>query len=215
MLIRLIEALGKNGFEVALYAPVAGSALANISPSIRVFTHPLGRSKRHLSQRIAASSPRLWKFLFWLHVKSVHNAFRPDLWHLNTVHMADIAAFAGRLGVPYVAHFHDLLMMYGLVSAASLSRMVKGASVAIGCSEVVCEALRTMGAPRVELLYESIEVETVQTTSRRSSIREQLGIPENAFVWMMSGTISYRKGTDLFVRVARVPSTRRAYFFRE
>jgi L-malate glycosyltransferase len=139
-----------------------------------------------------------------------HQEFKPDLWYLNTVTLQQTAWFARQLGVPYVVHFHELLSFLDAYQAPPVQQMLDGAERLIGCSEIVCERVRQLGYPNVDKLYECIDIEQIRLTPGLN-LRQQLGIPPDAFIWMMSGVASLRKGLDLVPDVvANLPDS--AYF---
>ncbi|MBC8152307.1 MAG: glycosyltransferase family 4 protein, partial [Bacteroidetes bacterium] len=125
-----------------------------------------------------------------------HDEFKPDLWYLNTITMPQTAVMARSLNIPYVVHFHELLSSLDEHPAASFGQMLTGASRLIGCSEKVCQRIRQMGHQNVSLLYSCIDTDRIQV-NHNLNLRAQLNIPQDAFIWLMSGTASLRKGFDL------------------
>lgn len=74
-----------------------------------------------------------------------------------------------------------------------------------GVSEQVCQLLVDkckVPNERLLLLPPIVEI-SKHLTDRGNQIREQLGIPKDAKVVLGCGLAEWRKGTDIFIRVAR------------
>lgn len=127
----------------------------------------------------------------------LHREFKPDMWYLNTVTMPNVAEMARKLGVPYTVHFHELLSTFDEFWTKPIYDMLSGASRLIGCAEVVCQRVRQMGFPNVELLHSCIDTSRILPRQDPALLRARLGIPPGDFIWMMSGTSCLRKGYDL------------------
>ncbi len=59
------------------------------------------------------------------------------------------------------------------------------------------------GVEDVEVLYHGIDIEAVRATADRSGVREELGIPEDAYVIGTVANLRWEKGYDVLLRVAR------------
>lgn len=125
-----------------------------------------------------------------------HRQFKPDLWYLNTITMPHTAGLAQSVNIPYVVHFHELLSSLDEQPAAIFEQMLRGASRLIGCSEKVCQRIRQLGYENVNLVYSCIDIERIRLTDH-TDLRTKLAIPSDAFIWLMSGTASIRKGFDM------------------
>jgi L-malate glycosyltransferase len=125
-----------------------------------------------------------------------HRRVKPDMWYLNTAVMPDVAALARQQGIPYVVHFHELISSIDEQPRESFRQMLAGAHTLIGCSGIVQQRIRQLGFPKAELMYSCIDHQRIQVRHTAQHMRQQLGIPQDAFVWMMSGTASVRKGYD-------------------
>ncbi|HYE95762.1 MAG TPA: glycosyltransferase family 4 protein [Rubricoccaceae bacterium] len=142
-----------------------------------------------------------------------HAALQPDLWYLNTVIMPDVARMAIRLGIPYVLHAHEMPYIWVMVSGDDIEMMVANASLVIGCSTPVVECLERFGARNVVLQHSMVDTRAVAPSPEGPrAARRALGIPDDAFVWAMSGRFDYRKGPDLFFEAAQHFAGENAHF---
>ncbi|MEZ0608860.1 glycosyltransferase family 4 protein [Fibrella sp. WM1] len=126
-----------------------------------------------------------------------HREIKPDLWYLNTAIQADVAGIARKLGVPYVVHFQELTSTFDEQKADEFLAMLSGATRLIGCSNIVQQRIAQIGFPGAALLNSFVDHSKIQVRQDRMALRRQVGLPDDAFVWLMSGTESLRKGYDL------------------
>ena len=135
---------------------------------------------------------------------------RFDLVYANTAaSWRQVAAMSGRMPV-MVWHIHEL--EYGLRRVIGLeqsARLFPKAERFIAVSESVTETLvARFGVPRekVDLVHGFVPLAVPHDDARlsfRRQIRARLGWPEDAFVVGGCGSLCWRKGTDLFLQVAR------------
>ena len=126
-----------------------------------------------------------------------HEQFKPDLWYLNTATMPDVAALARKLGIPYVVHFQELTSAFDDHRAVPFSAMLSGAQKLIGCSAIVRKRMEQISLRETELLHSFVDYNRLQVRQSATVIRSRIGVPDDAYIWIMSGTESLRKGYDL------------------
>jgi glycosyltransferase involved in cell wall biosynthesis len=150
---------------------------------------------------------------FEYRIRQIHKEFKANLWYINSINTRDVSPLARSLKVPYIVHCHELPYYYGYShSELSLSNMLKGAALAIGCSKRVQTNLASMGAPSTITIYESVDVERIAAARSRAQIRKSLGIPETAFIWGMAGGGYYRKGADFVPEILQALKGKDVYF---
>ena len=136
---------------------------------------------------------------------------RFDLVYANTAaSWRQVAALAGRAPT-LLWHIHEL--GYGLrrvIGEERGRRLFPQATRFIAVSQSVAETLvAEFGAARekIDLVHGFVPVtapgESVRAT-RRQQVRDRLGWPAEAFVVGGCGSLGWRKGTDLFLQVARL-----------
>lgn len=140
----------------------------------------------------------------------------PALVYANSISSAPaIGMLAPR--VPVLTHVHELEFEFHAHASPALSQLLKEAQKFIACSNAVKENLLgkyAVPAARVETVYESIPVHQVRAERSREQVLRELRIPDNALLLVGSGLGQWRKGTDLFMQLARLLSKHRstAYF---
>jgi len=135
----------------------------------------------------------------------IHKEFQPDFWYLNTLLVSPMLHAALKYKIDFVVHFHEMPTYgYPVIGADELSDLVTESVFTVGCSEIVCEGLRTLGSPNVKKQYECIDTTEIDQYLRDSSnFRERLRLQSEATIVIgMSGTRDVRKGVDLFIKTA-------------
>lgn len=192
----LIKHLAGSDIKTAVYSRQAGELFAKNSPADATYLHKFHRGLPYYSveavyHRVFGLTPEE------SYIKRIHNEFKPDIWYFNTITMPQFSRLARKLNVPYVVHVHELLETFETLRADSFSEMLIHAHTSIGCSSIVVEQLEKMGTPNVQLLHSFIETEKITLKQDPTVLKNQLGIPKDAFVWLMSGTMCMRKGYDM------------------
>ena len=111
-----------------------------------------------------------------------------------------------------LTHVHELDFMFDALSSPSLALLLGKTSQFVACSCAVRENLirgHEVAPERVETVHESIPVDQVAAQRPRGHVLQELHIPADALLVVGSGTTSWRKGSDLFIQLARVISRQR------
>lgn len=129
----------------------------------------------------------------------------PALVYANSIVSARIVeALAPR--VPILTHVHELEFMFRITQSPALTHLLAHTNQFIACSNAVRENLiREHGVveTQVETVHEFIPVEHVRSGRSREQIFKELSIPDGAHLIVGSGTLTWTKGPDLFVQLAR------------
>jgi L-malate glycosyltransferase len=195
MLDYLLHHLNGTSINATLYAPQAGELIRSSSLK-NTYTYPYKRGFIHqIYEGIYAK--------FTKHtpedaiLKRLNNKLKPDFWYLNTLTLARFGRLAQKLGVPYIVHLHELPQLYDSLKYDEFVAYLTQAKLIIGCSSVVIKRLQQMGFQKLALLHEFIDHERIEVNTTPEQIRDTLNIPTDAYVWVMSGTLSIRKGYDM------------------
>ncbi len=198
MLWYLLKHFDRSRFQAGLVCFNRGELLGEVPPDVPVWvapksfslwgkiSHQLGRNPLHAA------------------VRKAHEAFKPDLWYLNTITLPQVVDVAKTLSVPFITHVHELPLSYGNVNRNEMRDMLEGSALLVGCSETTSAALRqATDHDRIVTLHSFIDTSTLLPQPEQARrLRAGLGIGETDFVWLMSGTTSDRKGFDFFPDLA-------------
>lgn len=126
------------------------------------------------------------------------------IWYINTLALPHVVKFAKEHDIPCILHCHELENIFNVLSEEDFLISIEYPQLIIVCSKAVEQTIRLAGrTSSVEVLYESINLCEIQTSlEQKRSIRRELSIGDDTFVWAMSGTIDARKNASLFVDLA-------------
>jgi glycosyltransferase involved in cell wall biosynthesis len=115
--------------------------------------------------------------------------------------------------VPMLTHVHELEFIFRIFGGQALSHLLSQTCQFIACSNATKNNLvngHGVAAAKVETVYESIAVDQVRAERTRRQVFEELRLPEDALLVVGSGSASWRKGTDLFIHLARAVCQQRS-----
>ena len=123
--------------------------------------------------------------------------------YVNTISNGALQARLTELGRPIVCHVHELAFsIQHHFGGRNLRQVLDSTTLFLAGSKAVHAYLDTLVPPeRVALAYPFIDVRSNQAAA--SASRRPLDVPQDAVVIGGCGLIGWRKGTDLFVHVAR------------
>jgi len=116
--------------------------------------------------------------------------------------------------VPILTHVHELGFAISTEQESALSRLLAETRQFIACSNAVRENLlrnHALRASQIETIYESIPVADIRAERTRDQVLRELHIPNDALFIIGAGTASWRKGTDLFIQLARAVCRQRSH----
>jgi glycosyltransferase involved in cell wall biosynthesis len=190
-----------SNLKIALVSECDGELLKVMPPNIETFVTLKYSNKLQrilfFIQRLVGINP------YEKQIIKIHKQVKPDYWYLNTILMADKVAIAKKLNVPVISHIHELMTDYSLVSYEQIKSLINYSALIIGNSQIVCEALKTLGAKHIKLQYPCIDESFIKKIDTKTkAIKDELGLARFTFVWLMSGSSSVRKGTDMVSKLA-------------
>jgi glycosyltransferase involved in cell wall biosynthesis len=131
-----------------------------------------------------------------------------DLAYSNTITNGVVHDLLRQLQVPILTHVHEMgYWMSRMLHPSVLNRAISQTDLFIACSSAVRCALvsRAVPASKVSVVHSFIDTASLSSPGKAlasTSLRARLGLSERAVIVGGSGTIGWRKGTDLFVQVA-------------
>ncbi|MGC2423990.1 MAG: glycoside hydrolase family 99-like domain-containing protein [Nitrospirota bacterium] len=135
---------------------------------------------------------------------------RPDLIYGNSVAAGQAYRLLHHLGAPVITHFHELEMSIERYAADWVGDVLKYSLHFIACSEAVRENLvKNHGIDRskISMAYSSIQMDSsvrIPGDKLKHHLRKKLEINESKFLVFGCGRgMAFRKGADLFIKVAR------------
>jgi glycosyltransferase involved in cell wall biosynthesis len=130
-----------------------------------------------------------------------------DLIYANTITNGGILADLAALKLPVVCHVHELASIIEKYGHGNLALVRRHVDRYVACSVAVRDNLvSTQGidGERIDVIHESIPVVDMHSAvvHDAAAVRRELGVPADAPIVCGSGFTRWRKGRDLFVRIA-------------
>ena len=140
------------------------------------------------------------KFIFSIKVWG----YRNTVWYVNTITLPEVIEYAEKHNIQVIVHLHELEHFYGGLSNKQLKRLMEYPSLIIANSNITAKVLSDHGRKsNVEICHPGIKTqEIVKDKSAYSNFRKKLGIADNIFLWVMSGSMDENKNPYLFVDAA-------------
>jgi len=194
----LLKNLDSNKFEIFLYSDSNGE-LTN-----EQFDFPLIANIKNSSFLSITWRKLIRKFFNYnstnSKIKKIHKDFNPDLWYINTSVLPNIAQLAQELRVPYMVHFHELESVHDSIIGDLFIDMIQKAEAIVACSTPVKKMLNRIRRKNIVVQYEHVDLYP-NKLGEQTDIRTKYNIPNEAFVWVMSGQKNYRKGYDMIPEI--------------
>jgi glycosyltransferase involved in cell wall biosynthesis len=127
-----------------------------------------------------------------------------DLIYSNTITNGALVSGLAKPGVPVITHVHEMSYWIERSGTDNWQRVVNQTSRYISVSRAVKDNLTSkfkVPAQLVDVVHGFI-LNPASIMDKRSRVRTEFGIPDDAFIIGGSGNESWRKGRDLFVQLA-------------
>jgi glycosyltransferase involved in cell wall biosynthesis len=136
-------------------------------------------------------------------IRSAAARVRPDLIHGNSLSMGRLTgALATDMGVPATAHLRDIV---GMTRRAVEQLNANRALVVVSQAVRDFHAAQGVDASRMHVVYNGVHAEPA---SGGTSLRDELGLPADAFLVATIGQICLRKAQDIFAKAAVLAAPR-------
>ena len=143
-------------------------------------------------------------------LRQIVTRYKVDLIHTNSLVVIDGALTAQISGVPHIWHARELLIpetvfyfLFGPRVALSVIKRLSDQIIAIsfGVKQTFCHQ---NDCSKLIVVHDGIELETLQPTYAKASIRSQLGIPDDVLLVGEVGRVTAAKGYEDFVAAAAI-----------
>ena len=206
ILLHFLQWLKENNseFETDLLLFQGGDLEKEYRKAVDVYTLPSGATKNPFKR-----GARFLKKRFKLapgFPKRTPLVKRYDVAVGNTIISLDYLKSFKQKGARTICWMHELEFAVNTYSKEKFVELAEYVDCFLVVSRAVEEMLRQFGIGRkTHLVYGFSKTGAAQATEAEiKTVKNELGIPANSFVVGGSGTIEWRKGTDIFLQTARL-----------
>lgn len=173
---------------------------AELAPVLIFNQHPKNFSQKILSRvGMQSSLDPLQQYLAGEEIGLVYS---------NTITNHAVLEKLAFLQCPVISHIHELESWIYRIGVANINITKALTTHFIAVSNAVKDNLvncHQISPAQIDTVYGFVPTEALkyEAEKKRQEIRSQLNIPQDAFIVGGSGTVDWRKGSDLFVQLAR------------
>lgn len=129
---------------------------------------------------------------------------RKKNWYVNTIVLTHVLKYAKKYNVKCIVHTHELDHMFNLLGKEDKGNLIAQPYLLIANSGQSAKVFEKNGYKKpIEICYPFIDSKKYYFNKEKySTVREELNLSSNNFVWLMCGTIDENKNPELFIKIA-------------
>lgn len=132
-------------------------------------------------------------------IKQIQDSFKANLWYFNTISQIHLLSYRDQFHVQTIVHVHELLYNFESLQINDFKTMLQKCDHLVACSSLVKDIFAPFFQKPITVINSSIKF------SEWKSHRKNKTSKSNKIIKIIgSGTVCYRKGTDLFIEVADI-----------
>lgn len=192
ILFNIVDNLDRSKFDIGIVVLQAGGELIGTLPKdIRLFfldsTFNLADKIRfHLGEDVMRNR-----------LKKIQQEFKSDMWYINTIDHAYLLKYKEHFSVKTCLHIHEYLYNFEQIASQEIKLVIEKTDQVIGCSVLVEKLFKPLLGNKYMTFQSAIDTHYIDACL--SEIKPK---PTNKKRIVSSGTLCYRKGLDLFLRLS-------------
>ncbi len=192
-LLNLINAQSNN-VNFTVYSSFSkGSLCSELDKNVNYYSHTNSLFNRISNKVLEIFSSSIYE----LQLNRILKKHKIDVIYVNTIINSHIIPFLRKTKIPFVIHVHELESFYEIVSKDNFNFIVNQSKGVIVCSKQLEEKFAAISSNKVYYLPETFN-------SRNTNLLDNSQSKFDKFTWICSGQKSYRKGFDLFPKIAKL-----------
>lgn len=154
--------------------------------------------KRFYRKLVSKKYLEFWEYL--------QQKYKPDCWYVNTLNQSHLLEYAYQNEIRTILHTHEIDNVFYYLKDYQIKYITEHPFLIVACSNYASQIINNLGRTKsIEISYPAINIDKIRSTEeKRKSIRQDLGINENTFVWAMSGYLDVNKNPIRFVQIADI-----------
>lgn len=195
VLFNHISRLDPNQFEIGLVLTHNKGELVNELPKhIKCFSI---KNNYSLLDKVRN---QLGSDILFNQISQIQKDNNYSIWYANTLNTAFVLKYAAIFQVKTIVHIHELASNYSYISKDVFSNILKS-NMIIACSQLVYEEVNRVYAGTLKIIKSTIDTEYLNNIIYGNYIINS-NLYDDGLTFVCSGSISDRKGTDLFIQIA-------------
>lgn len=195
VLFNHISRLDPNQFEIGLVlANSQGELVKELPKHIKCF---LINNNYSLIEKIRN---QLGNDILLHQINQIQKANKYSIWYTNTLNTAFVLKYAKIFNVKTIAHIHELASNYSYISKDIFSALIKS-NMIIACSKLVYEEIKRVYSGPLNIIKSTIDIDYIDKIIDKCD-DSNVNSNDNSLTFVCSGSVSDRKGTDLFLQIA-------------
>lgn len=192
VLFNLISKLDSALFQIGVIVLSEQGELIDELPS-HITLHSL-KTKYNLFNKV---QHYLGQDLLLSQLKEIQNENKYSVWYINSLSPAHFLKYAQNFNLKTICHVHELASNYSYIASEVFDHILN-TDLIIACSQLVFEEISNVYTGQLEIVKSTIDQDFIDNLnlSDTQSIN-------NEIIILCAGSVSYRKGTDLFIQVAK------------
>lgn len=205
ILLTLLKGLDKTKYKPIVVLPTDGplvKELNKINIEVHIEEYPVLRRKyfslKGIVQYIAKYVSSCKRII------SIVGKENIDIVHANTIAVLEGIYISKKLNIPLIWHVHEILERPKVIYKITSAIMGIFATKIIAVSNAVKEHLLNSGyinEEKIQVIYNGVNVERFNPQNDGSKLRQELNIPNEAFIIGMIGRVNAIKGQEEFVKI--------------
>ena len=192
ILFNIVEKLDRSKFDIGVVVMQPGGELITYLPKdISLYYLSINFN---LSDKIRF---HLGEDVMFTRLKKIQQAFKSDIWYINTIDNAYLLKFKEKISIKICLHVHEFLYNFEQIASQEIKLVIEKADQVIGCSVLVEKLLKPLLGNKYMTFQSAIDTHFIE-----NSLTETKPTSGDKKKIVSSGTLCYRKGLDIFLEVS-------------
>ena len=192
VLFNLISKLDSALFQIGIIVLNEEGELINELPSHITYHHL--KTKYTLLNKV---QHYFGEDLLFSQLKIIQKENRYSVWYINSLSPAYILKYARNFNLKTICHIHELASNYSYITS-EVFELILNSNLIIACSQLVHEEISRVHNGHLEIVNSTIDIDFIDKFNFSSNLTTN----NDEIIILCAGSVSYRKGTDIFIQVA-------------
>lgn len=133
-------------------------------------------------------------------ILKTESKFNSDFWFINTIALPDIILLAEEYKKRTFIYIHELVQMIESMNCKEFQSTIHYPERIFCCSQIASQTVKIMGRNNnLHVVYPGVDLKKLQQAEKL----EFKHIPDNSFIWGMTGRFDFNKNPIFFIEIAK------------